>query len=62
MTELPQEAPKYGYTVEDYDYFHMPEKEGDMLTVTVTTEGSESNGIVFRSADHGITWEYGGVM
>lgn len=62
VTELPQEAPKYGYTVEDYDYFHMPEKEGDMLTVTVTTEGSESNGIVFRSADHGITWEYGGVM
>lgn len=62
VTELPQEAQKYGYTVEDYDYFHMPEKEGDMLTVTVTTEGSESNGIVFRSADHGITWEYGGVM
>ena len=62
VTELPQVAEEYGYTVEDYDYFHMPQKDGDILEVMVTTEVSESTGIVFRSADHGITWEYEGII
>lgn len=62
VTELPQEAKEYGYTVEDYDYFHMPQREGEQLEVMVTTEGSESNGILFRSVDHGLTWEYEGII
>lgn len=62
VTELPAVAEEYGYTLEDYDYFHMPEKNGDMLTVTVTTEAGDRDGIVFRSADHGSTWKYEGVI
>ena len=62
VIELPAVAEEYGYTVEDYDYFHMPQKDGDILEVMVTTEASESTGIVFRSADHGITWEYEGII
>lgn len=62
VIELPAVAEEYGYTVEDYDYFHMPQKDGDILKVMVTTEASESTGIVFRSADHGITWEYEGII
>lgn len=62
VIELPAVAEEYGYTVEDYDYFHMPKKDGDILEVMVTTEASESTGIVFRSADHGITWEYEGII
>ena len=26
VTELPAVAEEYGYTLEDYDYFHMPEE------------------------------------
>ena len=62
VIELPAVAEAYGYTVEDYDYFHMPQKDGDILEVMVTTEVSESTGIVFRSADHGSTWEYEGII
>lgn len=62
VTELPQVAEEYGYTVEDYDYFHMPQRDGDGLKVMVTTEVGERNGIVFQSMDHGITWEYEGVI
>lgn len=62
VIEMPAVAEEYGYTVEDYDYFHMPQKDGDILKVMVTTEASESTGIVFRSADHGITWEYEGII
>lgn len=62
VTELPAVAEEYGYTLEDYDYFHMPEKDGDMLTVTVTTEAGDRDGIVFRSADYGSTWKYEGVI
>lgn len=62
VTELPQVAEEYGYTVEDYDYFHMPQRDGDRLKVMVTTEVGESNGIVFQSVDQGITWEYEGII
>lgn len=62
VTELPESAESYGFTAKDYDYLHIPEKEGDTLTVKVTTEGADSDGIVFRSTDDGRTWEYGGVI
>lgn len=61
VTELPVTAEEFGYTLEDYDYYHMPEKTGDVWTVTVTTEESDSDGLVFESADNGSTWEYKGV-
>lgn len=58
ITELPQSAKEYGFTVDDYDYLHMPKEKGNVLTITVTTEGAESDGIVFQSEDKGKTWEY----
>ena len=61
VTELPESAKKYGFTVEDYDYLTMPEKDADALTVTVTTDAEENDGIVFQSKDDGVTWEYRGM-
>ena len=40
------------------DYMNMPQKEGDVLTMLVTTQAGESEGIVFCSRDGGETWEY----
>lgn len=62
VTELPEVAEKMGYTIEDYDYLNMPESEGDRLTIIVTTESPERDGIVFQSEDHGMTWEYIGIQ
>ena len=56
--ELPESAKEYGFTVEDYDYLNMPQKDGDVLTITVTTDSAESEGIIFQSSDSGVTWEY----
>lgn len=36
----------------------MPEEKENVLTITVSTEGAESDGIVFQSEDKGKTWEY----
>lgn len=58
VTELPQFAKEYGFTIDDYDYLHMPEEKANVLTITVTTEGAESDGILFQSEDKGKTWEY----
>lgn len=58
VTELPQFAKEYGFTIDDYDYLHMPEEKENVLTITVSTEGAESDGIVFQSEDKGKTWEY----
>lgn len=60
VTELPESAQDYGFTVEDYDYLNMPEKEETGLTITVTSDAAESDGIVFQSIDDGVTWEYKG--
>lgn len=62
VTELPAQAKEYGFTAADYDYFAMPEKDGDILTVTVTTDAGESSGIIFKSTDGGITWEHEGIV
>ena len=61
ITELPKRAQECGFTVADYDYFCMPEKDENMLTITVTTAANESDGIVFQSTDNGNSWEYKGV-
>ena len=61
VTELPESAKEYGFTVEDYDYLNMPEKDDDALKITVTTDAAENDGIVFQSKDDGITWEYIGI-
>lgn len=58
VTKLPASAEAYGFTLQDYDYMNMPQKEGDVLTMLVTTQAGESEGIVFCSRDGGETWEY----
>ena len=54
VTQLPESA-------EEYDYMHMPKKEGSLLEIQVTTEATESNGLLFQSNDNGNTWEYEGL-
>lgn len=54
VTELPE-------TAEDYDYLCMPQKEDGTLSVTVTSESAEKDGLIFQSTDDGVTWEYKGV-
>lgn len=62
VSELPQIAIDCGFTVEDFDYLNMPEKEDDTLTITVITDAAEKDGIVFQSTDYGATWEYKGLV
>ena len=62
VTELPKLAEECGLTIDDYDYCYMPEQEGDALTVIVTTEAGEKDGIEFQSKDNGLTCEYSGVI
>lgn len=61
VSELPAGAQEFGYTVADYDYIGIPQKEGDHLVVTVTLEATENEGIIFQSEDNGTTWVYTGV-
>jgi hypothetical protein len=60
--QLPESAVKYGFTVEDYDYFCMPEEEKGVLTIKAVTESGENEGIVFQSQDNGKTWVYTGAF
>lgn len=62
VLELPQIAIDCGFTAEDFDYLNMPEKVDDTLTITVTTDAAEKDGIVFQSTDYGVTWEYKGLV
>lgn len=59
--QLPESAKKYGFTVLDYDYLNMPQKDGEALKIIVTTDAADIDGIVFESTDNGITWEYRGI-
>lgn len=61
VTELPPLAAQCNFTVEDYDYLEMPEKDGENLTVRVLTGAGETEGILFRSEDNGATWKYAGI-
>ena len=58
MTELPPLAKECQFTIADYDYMFMPEKEGEIFTIKVTTEALDKEGIVFQSSDKGVIWEY----
>ena len=61
VTELPETAKKYGFTVEDYDYLNMPQNGVATLTIMVTTDKGDNDGIAFESEDDGSTWKYKGV-
>ena len=61
VTELPESAKEYGFTVEDYDYLNMPQIGATTLIIMVTTDKVENDGIVFESEDGGDTWKYRGV-
>lgn len=61
VTELPEFAEECGLTLEDYNYLNMPESDGGILKITVTTDVVETAGIVFQSIDNGTTWEYNGI-
>lgn len=39
----------------------MPEMSDSVLTIMITTDVTESEGIIFQSKDDGVTWEYGGI-
>lgn len=58
VTELPESAKVYGFTLEDYDYLHMPTKEDDVWEIMVTTDAAEEEGLLFESTDNGMTWQY----
>lgn len=60
VTELPEHAAEYGFSLEDYDYMYLPEEDGDALTILVVTQAGETEGILFRSEDQGETWTYAG--
>ena len=62
VTELPESAKEYGFTIEDYDYLNMPQKGAIALTIMVTTDKGDNDGIVFESEDDGSTWKYIGVI
>lgn len=62
VTKLPELAKECGFTVKDYDYFQMPEKENEGLTVKVVTQAGETEGLVFQSGDNGATWEFAGIF
>ena len=61
VTELPESAKEYGFTVEDYDYLNMPQIGATTLIIMVTTDKGDNDGIVFESEDGGDTWKYRGV-
>lgn len=62
VTELPETAGEYGHVLQDYDYLEMPEKEGDTLTIRVVVDAGETDGLMFRSEDAGVTWIFDGTF
>lgn len=61
VTDLPEIADEIGYTIEDYVYLHMPETDGNIWKILLTTESSECDGMIFQSQDQGATWKYIGI-
>ena len=60
VTELPSEAAELGFTIEDYDYHTMPQIVDGKMEIYLQTDAMEQQGIIFQSADNGVTWEYAG--
>lgn len=61
VTELPDTAAEYGFTISDYDYCEMPQQEDGKFTIKVISEQGETDGILFESTDNGNTWNYSGI-
>lgn len=62
VTKLPEHAEAYGHALEDYTYLCMPEKDGNVLTISVMSGAGEEEGLRFRSEDEGVTWTYDGIF
>ena len=61
VTELPDTAAEYGFSISDYDYCKIPQQEDGKLTIKVISAVGENDGIVFESTDNGNTWNYSGI-
>lgn len=61
VTELPDTAAEYGFSIADYDYCKMPQQEDGKLTIKVISAVGENDGILFESTDNGNTWNYSGI-
>ena len=61
VTELPDTAAEYGFSISDYDYCKMPQQKDGKLTIKVISAVGENDGIVFESTDNGNTWNYSGI-
>lgn len=59
VTEVPEPGKTYGLTIADYQYLYMPVKDGDRLSITVTSSSAETGGILFYSEDNGENWHLG---
>ena len=61
VTELPDTAAEYGFSISDYDYCKMPQQEDGKLTIKVISAVGENDGILFESTANGNTWNYSGI-
>ena len=61
VTELPDTASEYGFTISDYDYCRMPQQKDGKLVIKVISAVGETDGILFESTDSGNTWNYSGI-
>ncbi len=61
VTELPDTAAQYGFTISDYDYCKMPQQKDGKLMIKVISAQGETDGILFESMDNGNTWNYSGI-
>lgn len=61
VTELPDTAAEYGFSISDYDYCKMPQQEDGKFKIKVISEQGETDGILFESTDNGNTWNYSGI-
>ena len=60
VTELPDTAAEYGFSISDYDYCKMPQQKDGKLIIKVISAMGENDGILFESIDSGNTWNYSG--
>lgn len=58
VTELPERGQSFGFTIADYDYYEMPEQVGNDFYIMVLTEQGEKSGLLFKSDDRGINWNF----
>lgn len=56
VTDIPELGQSLGFTSADYDYYEMPEQDGNDLFIHAITEKGEKSGLLFKSEDQGVTW------